>query len=456
MTILSTLSDNIDYLFDSDILKTGVDDVDIKNCKCGKEHLTSIKNIIIGSGVIEKLPEELNKLGVKKAFILTDKNEYEAAGNKVVLLLEKAGVEYEIHIFEEEKPEPDEYSVGSAVMHFDNSCDAVVAVGSGVVNDIGKILANISQKLYIIVATAPSMDGYASSTSSMSVDGLKASVNSKCADIIIGDTDILKNAPINMLKAGIGDMLAKYISICEWRISNLITGEYYCETVADLVRQALKKCTDNADKLLERSEKAVEAVFEGLIIGGVAMSYVGVSRPASGVEHYFSHIWDMRGLGFGTRVDLHGIQCAVATLLVVRLYEKLKNIVPDKEKALKYAKSFDLENWNNELRAFLGKGAEAMILLEEKEGKYNLEKHEERLNRIIGNWDGILEIINEELPDVQNIEKLLGVIDISVDCDEYGIDKKVLPMTFKATKDIRDKYVLSRLCWDLGIIDEMF
>jgi hypothetical protein len=28
-------------------------------------------------------------------------------------------------------------------------------------------------------------------------------------------------------------------------------------------------------------------------------------------------------------------------------------------------------------------------------------------------------------------------------------------MIFRATKDIRDKYVLSRLLWDLGILDEM-
>ena len=103
-------------------------------------------------------------------------------------------------------------------------------------------------------------------------------------------------------------MLAKYVSICEWRIANLITGEYYCETIAQMVRTALKKCVDNAEGLLKRDEEAIKAVFEGLIIGGVAMSYAGVSRPASGVEHYFSHVWDMRALEFGTNMDLHGIQ----------------------------------------------------------------------------------------------------------------------------------------------------
>ena len=96
----------------------------------------------------------------------------------------------------------------------------MVAVGSRVINDIGKIVANTAKVPYAIVGTAPSMDGYASATSSMVRDGVKVTLNSKCAEIIVGDTDILKTAPLHMLKSGLGDMVAKYVSICEWRISS--------------------------------------------------------------------------------------------------------------------------------------------------------------------------------------------------------------------------------------------
>lgn len=65
---------------------------------------------------------------------------------------------------------------------------------------------------------------------------------------------------------------------------------------------------------MKGDKKAVTAVFEGLILCGAAMKFAGVSRPASGIEHYLSHIWDMRGVEFGTPVELHGIQCAVGTL----------------------------------------------------------------------------------------------------------------------------------------------
>ena len=425
-----------------------------KNCLCGKEHKFTSK-IITEKGAINKLPLLLKELNVHNAFIIADKNTYSAAGEKVVNVLENNGIKTKKFIFINDIVEPDETNVGLAIMNFDPCADVVICVGSGLINDIGKIVANVSGKKYIIVGTAPSMDGYASATSSMTMQGLKVSLNSKCADVIIGDIDILCNAPTKMMISGLGDMLAKYVSICEWRISNLINGEYYCDDIATLVRASLKKCVDNAEGLLKRNEDAVKAVFEGLIICGAAMKFAGLSRPASGIEHYLSHIWDMRGVEFGTPVELHGIQCAVGTLIAVKLYDKIKNITPDKQKALKYAEDFDFAKWSNILREFLGNGAESMIVLEEKEQKYNTCSHKKRLDTIIGKWKEILKIIDDELPEVSCLEKLFDSVGLPKTMNEIGIEEEILPLTFKSAKDIRDKYVLPRLCWDLGVIDEI-
>ena len=427
----------------------------LKNpCVCGKKHTVAIDEVVIGCGVVNRLPEFVKKYG-KRPFVVADVNTYAAAGEKVCAILQAAGIPYGSFVFRERALEPDEHAVGAAFMHFDPSCDVVVGVGSGAINDICKILSNISGNPYIIVATPPSMDGYASATSSMSRDGVKVSLNSRCADVIIGDTDILKTAPVHMLRSGLGDMLAKFVSIAEWRIAHIITGEYYCEEVAQLIRSAVKKCVDNGSGLLKREDAAIEAVFEGLVIGGVAMAYAGVSRPASGVEHYFSHVWDMRGLEFGTTVDLHGIQCAMATCKAVELYEKVMAITPDWEKAKTYVESFDLESWNSQLRAFLGTSAETMIDLEKKEGKYRKETHEARFRLIEKNWDGILQILREELPDYSKLCKLLDDMGISRDLGTIGVDPECAKMTIRATKDIRDKYVLSRLAWDLGILEDL-
>ena len=423
-------------------------------CACGKVHSFSA-DVVVGKGVIAQLPNFVHKFQAKKPFVVSDVNTYPAAGEQICRILSESGIAYRSYSFPSASLEPDEHSVGSVMMHYDNSCDLIIAVGSGVVNDVAKILSNISGKPYIIVGTAPSMDGYASASSSMTRDGLKISLPSRSADVIIGDTDILCQAPMHMMKAGLGDMIAKYVSICEWRISHLITGEYYCEDVAQLIRSALKRCTDNAAGLLQRDEAAVQAVFEGLVIGGVAMNYAGLSRPASGVEHYISHVLDMRGAEYGIPVDLHGIQCAIGTVIAVSLYEKIRKITPDREKALAYAAAFDKEAWFATLRQLLGKGAESMIALEAKEGKYDVAAHKERLEVILAHWDEILQIMDEELPSSAQLDALMDTIEAPKTLASIGVDEALLPNVFRATKDIRDKYVLSRLAWDLGVLDEM-
>ncbi len=426
----------------------------LENCKCGKTHSFS-SQVIVGDGVLAQLPRILLQYGAKKVYLIADRNTYQAAGKRVCEIIENSHLQIVSCIFGAEPLEPNEHSVGRAIMYYASDCDVVIGIGSGVINDIGKIVANVSGKPYIIVATAPSMDGYASATSSMTRDGLKISLNSKCADVILGDLDVLCNAPLKMMAAGLGDMLAKYVSICEWRIAHLITGEYYCPEVAQLIRSALKRCTDNAEKLLEREKEAVKAVFEGLVAGGIAMAYAGVSRPASGVEHYFSHIWDMRGVEFHTPVDFHGTQCAMATYHAIRLYEAIKAHTPDYKKASAYVDAFDQASWEEILRKFLGKSAEAMIELEKKEGKYRKETHPARFQIIEKNWKEILQIIDEELPSSEEMAKLLNILNIPTDLSSIGVDTQCARTTFQATKDIRDKYVLSRLAWDLGILDEL-
>ena len=423
-------------------------------CECGKYHSASLEELIVEAGALKRIPELVSRYGCKKVFILTDCNEYAAAGEQVCAILTNAGIPYSKYVFPQNHLEPDEFAVGAAVMHFDPSCDLILGVGSGVINDIGKILANLTGKTYFIAGTAPSMDGYASATSSMARSGLKVSLNSTCPAVIIGDLDVLCKAPANLLQSGLGDMVAKYISICEWRIAHELIGEEYCPEIAQMVREAVQKCVSNAQGLANREPGAVADVFEGLVITGIAMSYAGMSRPASGMEHYFSHVWDMRGLEFGTPIDTHGIQCGVGTLNCLKVYEKIRTVTPDKQKGLAYAAAFDVEDWNAQMTQFLGKGARAMIDGEKKEGKYNVEKHAVRLEKIIALWDRILQIINEEIPAAGVVEEALKTVGAPVSAEEFGISRNEVYTAFLMTKDIRDKYIGSRLLWDLGLLEE--
>ena len=426
-------------------------------CECGKTHSPGVTRVIIEKGAVRRLPELLREIGAKKPFLLSGHDTFSAAGEQVCAVLREAGFSFGEYVFPVSPVRPTEYTVGSALMHFDYSCDAIVGIGSGVINDTGKMLARATGMKYIIVATAPSMDGFVSGTSSMDRDGLKTSIYSTAAWGVVGDLDILCRAPMHLLRAGVGDMLAKITSLVEWKLAAVIVGEDYCEATAALVERALSQVTGQAKGLLARDPEAVRAVMEGLIIAGIAMNYAGVSRPASGMEHYFSHIWDMRSLAFeGAQFEQHGIQAGLGTLYTLMAYETFLNgnYTPDRARAMAFVNNFSLEDWNRRLLAFIGPGAEAMIEGEEREHKYDAQKHEKRFAVLEENWDGILSIIRT-LPPSGEIRALMESIGFPTSASVIGYDDEQVKTTFTMTKDIRDKYVGTRLFWDLGILDEI-
>lgn len=412
-----------------------------------------MKNCIVENGAINRIEEFAKQWKTTKALIVGDVNTFSLAGDKIKEILEGMGIETVSYIYRDEHLEPDENAVGRLIFEYNNDIDLIVGIGSGVINDICKIISNYTKTKYIIAATAP-MDGYASPLSAMIKNGLKVTIPSKCADAVLADTSIIKNAPMRMLKAGLGEMLSKYISICEWRIAHIILGETYFEDIADNVMSAVKRCVADADKLTERDETAVKHLFEGLITTGESMVLAKMTRPASGGEHYMSHMWDMRGLEFGTPTMLHGSQVGLAAKICVKLYHRLENIVPDREKAIRYAESFDIEKWNSQLRNFLGKAAEPLIELEKKERKYDLQKHSKRLEVIIEKWNEITAVIKNTLPSDAEMEDIFARAQLPAALGDEPLDEAEISMTVKASKEMRDKYVLARLLWDLGIIDE--
>ncbi len=427
------------------------------DCECGRRHTQGVARVTVDYGAVRALPEYLAAIGSAKPFILSGHNTFAAAGKSVTDVLDAAGIEYGKYVFPSSPVRPTEETVGSAVMHFDYSCDAIVGIGSGVINDTGKILARATGREYIIVATAPSMDGFVSATSSMDVDSLKVSLPSEAPWGVIGDLDILRNAPMELLRAGVGDMLAKLTSLSEWKLAQIIVGEYYCPVVAALTDKAVRGVIEKAPALLRRDGEAVRAVMQGLILAGAAMNYAGLSRPASGTEHYFSHIWDMRALVFPeAKSALHGTQAGIGTLYTLRGFEAFRKLMPgfDREKALAFVQGFSDDDWNDELRRFIGVGAEAMIEGERRERKYDKQKHEKRLAVIEENWNAICAVI-DALPSSESVEKLMLSLGMPVSARCIGYDAQDVKKCFAMSKDIRDKYVSTRLYWDLGVLGEV-
>ena len=425
-------------------------------CSCGRRHRVQMEYLSIRSGAVADIPKALETMGVKRPFVVCDRNTKEAAWESVRNVLEEAGVSYAYFCLPMAHVEPNEEAMGSLIMHVDPSCDCVLGIGSGVINDCCKVLAHALGKKMMIVGTAPSMDWFASNCSAMIRQGVKCTLNNGSANAIICDVDIMKEAPMRMLRAGLGDMLAKYVALCEWRIASVVNEEYHCENVAGLMRAALEKIVSQVSGLRERNPAAVQATVEGLVLSGIAMSFVGSSRPASGFEHYFSHLWEMMALERGIPFELHGIQVGVGTLQALRIYDAIRTLRPDKEKALAFIRSFDQEQWNQELRRILGNTAETVIELEKDVFHNNdVGEHAKRLERIVAHWDDILRFMDEELPSTQEIERIMKELDMAMEPEDIGFTRQDTLDAFRAARDTRKKYLTSSMLWDMGELYEM-
>ena len=298
------------------------------------------------------------------------------------------------------------------------------------------------------------MDGYASNSSSMEVNHVKVSLYNHAPVGILLDSEILAQAPMRMLWAGLGDMVAKYIAVCEWRISRIVTGEFYCESIAQMMRSALKKIVDASDGITKRDPDAIQSIAEGLVVAGMAMAYAEISRPASGLEHYFSHMWEMMAPERGVPYDLHGIQVGVGTVLSMKLYRKIRQIQPDRAKAEAHMKAFSRADWEAQVRRIFGKTADEIIAIEDKTHKNDPARHAKRLDNLVNHWDEILKIIDEELPDYDALYQTMAKTGMPMRPSEIDVPMDDVVDAFIGARDIRDKYLSCSFLWDLGLTDE--
>ncbi|AWW27803.1 sn-glycerol-1-phosphate dehydrogenase [Acetobacterium carbinolicum] len=306
------------------------------DCSCGRHHSLSIKKIAIGKGVIQQLPDIAAEFKGKQLYMISDNNTWKAAGEQAFKILSDSNFEVKSHQFETgtEILIPDELAMGRMLLEMPLGTALIVAVGSGTLNDMAKYLSSRTGIPYIIVCTAPSMDGYVADGAPLICNGRKISYVATLAYGVVGDTDIMKQAPMHMIHAGLGDVLGKLTALTDWSLAVAMIDEYRCETCVKLVEEALRKCIEFAPALKERNEEAILYLIEALTLTGVTMAIVGVSRPASGSEHLLSHYWEMDFIARHKYPELHGVKVGIATPIVAEIYQLLDDELPPETKAL--------------------------------------------------------------------------------------------------------------------------
>ena len=421
-------------------------------CDCGKEHYASLKTVSIGKDALETIPQIVNDLGFKSLYLISDAITYDIAGKRTMEILEAAGIKAKMVTLTHTGF--DEATVGELVINMPLDCDVVIAVGTGSINDMTRFFSHRMGRPFFTVATAAPMDGFASSIAAINVNNLKTTYDAQTPVAIIGDTEILKGAPYRMIAAGLGDLLGKYTCLCDWKIAKLINDEHYCTTLVELVENCIQGVLADADKAASRDPEVLGNIMEGLVLTGVAMSLYGNSRPASGCEHHMSHYWEMMFEQAGKRAVPHGTQVSVGTVLILKLVEALKAMDVDFNAAREAAKAYDQAAWEEAIHAAYGPAAPGVIEMEAKAKKNETTARLARIDSMEQNWDGILALLNE-LPSSETVMDLLRSLNSPCTPAEIEVDEAMLKNTFMYCKEVRARYTILQMVWDLGLLDQL-
>ncbi len=290
-------------------------------CSCGRRHQIPIRHIITGEGALDRLPEAAAEFAGKHALVVGDSHTWPLAGDRALELLESAGVNVTKYVFaRREHYVTDEYAIGELLVAMPAQTDLIVTVGSGTMNDVSRTVAVRCRIPWIIIGTAPSMDGYASSTSAIIVGPEKRSVPLGSPYGIVMDHRLLVTAPDEMLSAGICDVLGKYVTLADWRLAAREGREHYCEVIAEMIETAVRRCQAGSNDVLSRDPAAIGDMTETLVMAGGAISMFGTSRPCAGSEHQLAHVWEVAALRNGGPGLLHGNFVGLGTIASILLY----------------------------------------------------------------------------------------------------------------------------------------
>lgn len=406
-------------------------------CSCGRDHQLVVDDVILEEGALKKLPDILSREPYNKykhLVMVCDDNTYEAAGKEVEKLL--GGIP--VIKLNPENLHANEIGVAKVKEQLDliKEVDCMIAVGSGTIHDLTRYNAYERKIPFISVPTAASVDGYVSTVAAMSWYGFKKSMIAESPILVVADSRIITDAPMRLTASGVGDLLGKYTALADWKITNILDGEYICDRICEMEYDALDKLKESLDGLSNRDINAYEELMYRLLLSGLAMQMTGHSRPASGAEHHMAHFWEMAVIN--DEIDAyHGEKVGVGLIQVSDIYHEAVKYL--KEGNFKVKDHVDIETdliektfTNKELCESIKKTNDPN-LLDLINPKVLREKTEE-----------IIRII-EEIPKADEIVAMLEKVHGVKSLEDIGFTPDMKEKTARVAPYIRDRITFLRI-----------
>ena len=295
--------------------------------KLALENATYTKAICIGQGILGETARIFKEqFPGKRAIIIACKRTYDIEGKDIAVILRNACIEQDApYIFDE----PEMHAEWKYIDRLDailKTTEAIpIAIGSGTINDITKLSSYHTNRPYMIVATAASMDGYVAFGASITKDGAKTTFPCASPQAVIADIDVLATAPQKMTASGYADLFAKVPAGADWILADALGIEPIDPVAFSIVQDGLHDALSDPAGARDGNPKALRGLIEGLMLGGFAMqAYPKSSRPASGADHQFSHLLNMEHFVMHNgQAPSHGFQVSIGPLISLSFYESL-------------------------------------------------------------------------------------------------------------------------------------
>jgi glycerol-1-phosphate dehydrogenase [NAD(P)+] len=281
------------------------------------------RKLVVASGAIKRIPEVFEELfGQSACIVVADENTFAAAGKDVQSELRAGGRTCLEPLVMEERGLYAEYSYVTRIQKsLVNNHAIPVAVGSGSINDLTKLASHLSGRQYLSVATAASMDGYTAFGASITHEGSKQTFDCPAPIGVVADLDVIAAAPEGLNASGYADLVAKVPAGLDWLLADSLGVDAVDPEIWNMVQSRLDVWMSDAGGVRRRDMEVTRRLTLALMVTGFAMQASCSSRPVSGAEHQFSHLWDMEHHTHHGITPSHGFKVGIGSLASLGLYE---------------------------------------------------------------------------------------------------------------------------------------
>jgi glycerol-1-phosphate dehydrogenase [NAD(P)+] len=416
----------------------------------------SVAEVRIGRGVLAEAGVVCSRHFQGPVVFMADERGWGAAGAPVEAALTMAGIPVRRHVIPARpRPKPT-VDLAESLRAALRPGETPIAIGSGVMNDLVKYAAFAAGIPYMCVATAASMDGYTSAGAPLSEKGFKKTIPCRPAKVLLADLDVIAAAPPEMTGWGYGDLAGKVPAGGDWIIADALGIEPIDDVAWPMVQDGLEGWLSQPDRIAAGDRHAVEGLFLGLTLVGLAMEAHGSSRPASGADHQIAHLWEMDDLHDGGQRVSHGACVAVGTMAALRMYDwLLARDLTALDPARRAAAAPTLADKEAEIRERFGAGDVAERAIVETRAKHvEGGALQERLTQLRADWPQLSAQLRAQLWTADRMARHLARAGSPVEATDIGVGTDYLYRTILKARFLRSRYTVLDLLDEVGLLDQ--